>query len=424
MNSPKFVLGVTGSIAAYKALDLVRRLKEGGAQVAVVMTRASQELIQPLSFEAVSGNRVYADMFSKQRPAGDGPWRMEHIDLAQTADLVLVAPASANILGKVAAGIADDLLSTVIMATTAPVLFAPAMNDRMWANTVVQGNVARLKALGYRFVSPEAGALACGTIGPGRLAAVEKIVAAAREITGTARPQVLAGRVVLVSTGRTEEAIDPVRVVTNRSSGRMGFALATAARAAGARVILVCGKTSLPAPGDVETIPVTTTQEMLDALAERLPEADLLFMAAAPADFRPKTAARHKLKARALSLELERTPDILTELGKVRHHARLVGFALETDDLLTHAAVKLARKKLDLIVANPAATLDGAEIEATVLSKDGSRRAFPQQSKADFAAALVELAAKSIERRASSVERVAARRRTAHREQRKDRTNG
>lgn len=412
------MLGVTGSIAAYKALELIRRLKQRGAQVSVVMTRSAQELVTPLSFESVSGNRVYTDLWSKQRVpvarrrADAGVRKMEHIDLAQSANLLLVAPASANVLGKVASGIADDLLTTVIMATRAPVVFAPAMNDRMWTNPIVQRNAARLKELGYHIVEPESGSLACGTEGPGRLAEVETICdTAMRMVKGGSQNSELAGRSVIVALGRTEEELDPVRVITNRSSGRMGIALAQAARQAGAEVTIVAGKTSVPVPKGFKPVQVTSTEEMLAALKRRLPRADILFMVAAPADFRPKARSRDKRKDQSLVLELERTPDILTELGKVRHRAKLIGFSLESRDLLANARGKLAKKRLDMIVANPVETLDSAQVKAVLIRRpttaDGERKAvsglrfavkrLPEMSKSEFAARLVAEVARTLD---------------------------
>jgi phosphopantothenoylcysteine decarboxylase/phosphopantothenate--cysteine ligase len=389
-HAPRIVLGVTGSIAAYKALEIVRRLKQRGAQVSVVMTRSAQELVTSLSFESVSGNRVYTDMWDKRRdPPGNaecrmqnaeyrlqnrkrrredaGVRKMEHIDLAQSANLLLVAPASADVLGKVASGIADDLLTTVIMATRAPVVFAPAMNNQMWTNPIVQRNVARLKELGYGLIEPESGSLACGTEGPGRLADVETICDTAMRTVEGKPPTALAGKTVVVALGRTEEEIDPVRVITNRSSGRMGIAIARAAKLAGARVKVVAGKTSVPIPDGFDPVRVTSTEEMLAELKCLLPDADILFMVAAPADFRPKARSRDKRKDRSLVLELERTPDILTELGKVRHHARFVGFSLESRDLLVNSRAKLVQKKLDMIVANPVETLDSAQVKAVLI---------------------------------------------------------
>jgi phosphopantothenoylcysteine decarboxylase/phosphopantothenate--cysteine ligase len=386
---------VTGSIAVYKALELVRRLRERGAQVSVVMTRSAQKLVTALSFESVSGNRAYTDMWSEQRPSSTGPWQMEHIDLAQTADLVLIAPATANILGKVAAGIADDLLSTVVMATRAPVLFAPAMNNQMWANPVVQRNVMRLRESGYRFVEPESGALACGTEGPGRLAEVETVCDVAwRLLSCGSGPQMpdLTGRTVVVTTGRTEEELDPVRVITNRSSGRMGIAIARAARLAGAQVKLIAGKTSVAVPAGFDAVRVTSTEEMLAALRRAMPTADVLVMAAAPADFRPGVRSRVKRKDRSIRLELERTPDMLAELGQasgVRGRPVMVGFSLESRNLIRNSRAKLEKKNLDLIVANPVQTVDDDCVRATLIYPGGRLKRLPNMSKSDFATRLM-----------------------------------
>ena len=400
-HRPHVVLGVTGSIAVYKSLELCRRLRAGqgrtgpgGARISVVMTDAAQKLVTPLAFETVAREPVNTDMWCRRSNIEDVEGKqIEHIDLAQSADLLLIAPATANIIGKVAGGIADDLLSTVIMATRAPVFFAPAMNDRMWANPVVQQNVARLKELGYAFVEPESGSLACGDEGPGRLASVETICEAVWDRLDGGR--VLTGKHVVVSAGRTEEEIDPVRVLTNRSSGRMGFALAEAARRAGAKVTLVLGKTSAPAPTGIEVVPVTPTREMLDALAKLIAEADILFMAAAPSDFRPEAATQDKRKDAALTLQLVRTPDILTELADMNHHAYTVGFSVETRDALAAARRKLRAKGLDLIVSNPTGTMHSDSVEATLVFKDGKTRRLERQSKSDFATLLIrEVAAR------------------------------
>jgi phosphopantothenoylcysteine decarboxylase/phosphopantothenate--cysteine ligase len=338
---------------------------------------------------------------------------MEHIDLAQSASLLLVAPASANVLGKVSSGIADDLLTTVIMATRAPVVFAPAMNDRMWTNPVVQRNVARLRELGCGLIEPESGSLACGTEGPGRLADVETICDTAMRMMEGRPPAALAGKAVIVALGRTEEELDPVRVITNRSSGRMGIAIARAARQAGAEVTVIAGKTSVPVPDWLNPVRVTSTGQMLAELKRRVPDADILFMVAAPADFRPKARSRDKRKDRSIVLELERTPDILTELGKLRHHAKLVGFSLESRDLLANSRAKFVQKKLDMIVANPVETLDRERVKAVIIrrpqecgtgptgptSRTFPRKAasgvrfavkrLPEMSKPDFAARLM-----------------------------------
>jgi phosphopantothenoylcysteine decarboxylase/phosphopantothenate--cysteine ligase len=283
------------------------------------------------------------------------------------------------------------------------------MNNQMWTNAVVQRNVARLKELGYELVEPESGSLACGTEGPGRLAEVETIcdtaIRIAEGLPPTAYrlpPTALASRTVLVALGRTEEEIDPVRVITNRSSGRMGIAIAQAARLAGAKVKVVSGKTSVPVPDGLDPVRVTSTEEMLSELKRLLPEADILFMAAAPADFRPKTRSRNKRKDRSIVLELERTPDILTELSKIRHHARLVGFSLESRNLLVNSRAKLVQKKLDMIVANPVATLDSAEVKAVLIRRTAAGRRttvvrLPEMNKSEFADRLVAEVARALD---------------------------
>lgn len=395
---PHLVIGVTGSIAAYKALEIIRRLREKDVRVSVVMTAAAQELIRPLSFETVAGSPVYTGMFGSSRTSG----RIEHIDLAQSADLILIAPATANIIGKIASGIADDLLSTVVMATDAPVLIAPAMNERMWRNPIVQRNVSTLKGLGYRLVEPASGALACGRSGAGRLASVEEICQAVWELLdrrGAEQRNLLAGRRIIVTAGRTEEALDPVRVLTNRSSGRMGLAIAQAAGTWGAEVTLVAGRLQVPIPAGLKTVWVTTTEEMLAAVQQLLPTADALIMAAAPADYRPAAFSPRKLKASGLVLKLKRTPDILVELRQLRHHAVLVGFALESEQLLRNARAKLQQKGLDLIVANPVATIDAEEITAQLIFRDGRVATLSRMSKTEFARQLMAETARLIAQR-------------------------
>jgi phosphopantothenoylcysteine decarboxylase/phosphopantothenate--cysteine ligase len=347
----KIALGVSGGIAAYKAAELVRLLQDRGLRVQVIMTRAAQEFVRPLTFAALSGEKVITDLFGAGASEPNIDSAVEHIAVAQAIDALVVAPATADILAKFAQGIADDFLTTLLLATTAPVIVAPAMNVNMWENAATQNNVATLKARGVRVVEPDAGYLACGMTGPGRLAANETIVAAVLEALGA--QQDLAAETVLITVGPTREAIDPVRFIGNRSSGRMGYALAEAALRRGARVILVTGPTALKPPAAAEVVPVETAAEMREAVLARLPQSSIVIKAAAVADYRPKQTSAQKIKRRgALSLELEPTPDILAEVVARRTRQVVVGFAAETENVLENARRKLAAKAVDAIVLN------------------------------------------------------------------------
>ena len=341
----KIVLGVTGGIAAYKSADLTRRLQDAGAEVRVVMTAAATQFVGPLTFQALSGNPVHLDLLD---PAAEAA--MGHIELARWADLVLVAPASADFMARLAHGLADDLLTTLCLATDAPIVLAPAMNRLMWQNPATRDNVALLTRRGVRLLGPGSGGQACGEVGEGRMLEPLEIVQALSEPQD--RP--LAGQVVLVTAGPTREAIDPVRFIGNRSSGRMGFAVAAAARAAGAQVVLVAGPSSLSTPAGVERIDVTSAAEMYRAVMQQVERADIFIGAAAVADYRPSQIAPSKIKKNAdgLTLTLERTEDILQSVAALPSPPFTVGFAAETDDLAAHARDKLARKKLDMIAAN------------------------------------------------------------------------
>lgn len=347
----KVALGVCGGIAAYKAAELVRLLQDRGVRVQVVMTSAAQEFVRPLTFAALSGEKVITDLFSSGAEAAKLDAAVEHIAVAQSIDALLVAPATADALAKFANGLADDFLSTLFLATTAPVVVAPAMNVNMWEHPATQANLKKLRERGVRVVEPEAGYLACGMLGPGRLAANETIVAATLEALGAA--QDLAGETVLITAGPTREPVDPVRYLGNRSSGKMGYALAEAALRRGARVILVSGPTHLQPPGAAETVPVETAAQMREAVLARFLEASVVIKAAAVADYRPKEAAGRKIKRREkLVLELEPTADILAELGAKKTTQVLVGFAAETEDALANAKKKLEAKAADAIVVN------------------------------------------------------------------------
>jgi phosphopantothenoylcysteine decarboxylase/phosphopantothenate--cysteine ligase len=346
LKGKKIVLGVTGGIAAYKAAELVRELVRSGAEVFVVMTRGAQEFITPLTLQTLSGNKVATELFSLVEESEIG-----HISLADRADILVIVPATANIIGKIAGGIADDLLSTVVMATQAPVLLAPAMNVHMWENSITQENIQNLRAHGYHFIDPEAGELACGYEGKGRLAELPAIV---EEVQTLLSPKDYSGETLLVTAGPTEEPIDPVRFLSNRSSGKMGFAVSRAARRRGAQVTLVSGPTALIPPLHVRFIPVRTAAQMREAVLENLQAASILVMAAAVSDFRPLGTREEKIKKSKanLNLPLEINPDILYEAGQQKGTRLLIGFAAETHDLLQNARQKLAEKNLDLIVAN------------------------------------------------------------------------
>jgi len=347
----KVALGVSGGIAAYKAAEIVRLLQDRGIRVQVIMTQAAQEFVRPLTFAALSGEKVITDMFSAGTEQPNIDSAVEHIAIAQSIDALLVAPATADILAKFAQGMATDFLTTLYLATTAPVLVAPAMNVNMWSNEATQANVAALKARGVRVVEPDSGYLACGMTGPGRLAANDAIVAAALEALGAS--QDLAGQTVLITAGPTREKIDPVRYLTNRSSGRMGYALAEAALRRGARVLLVSGPTSLTPPSAAELTRVESAEDMRQAVLKLLPEASIVIKTAAVSDYRPKATAEHKIKRTGpLTLELEPTADILSELSQHKKSQIIVGFAAETQNALENARKKLSSKSLDAIVVN------------------------------------------------------------------------
>ncbi len=341
----RILLGVSGGIAAYKAAELARRLVSSGAQVKVVMTQAAQEFVAPLTFQALTGEKVAAAMF------GPGSEPLEHVALGQQVAAIVLAPATANLLGKMAAGIGDDLLTTILLAANKPILVCPAMNCEMWAHAAVQENVARLRARGLTVLPPEAGELACGATGYGRLPEVETILEALARLVS---PQDLAGRKILVTAGPTHEDLDPVRFLTNRSSGKQGYALARVAWRRGGEVCLISGPTLLPVPYGVERVEVRSAREMLNAVLDRFPQADALLMAAAVGDYHPTSCAGHKMKRGApeLTVHLTQNPDILKEVARLKKQQVVVGFAAETRDLEAAARRKLEDKGLDLIVAN------------------------------------------------------------------------
>ncbi|MGA7574483.1 MAG: bifunctional phosphopantothenoylcysteine decarboxylase/phosphopantothenate--cysteine ligase CoaBC [Terriglobales bacterium] len=347
----KIALGVSGGIAAYKAAEIVRLLQDRGIRVQVVMTRAAQEFVRPLTFAALSGEKVITDLFGSDESQANVESAIEHIAIAQAIDALVVVPATADVLARFAQGIANDFLSTLYLATTAPVVLAPAMNVNMWNHVATQANLEILRKRGVRIVEPGSGYLACGMTGAGRLAENEAIVAAVMETLGAL--QDLAGETVLVTAGPTREKIDPVRYLTNRSSGRMGYAIAEAALRRGARVLLVSGPVAIASPGAAELTQVETAEEMLAAVLKLLPESTVVIKTAAVADFRPKSAAEQKIKRKgAMTLDLEPTADILAEVTRRKTTQVVVGFAAETENVLENARQKLASKSLDAIVVN------------------------------------------------------------------------
>jgi phosphopantothenoylcysteine decarboxylase / phosphopantothenate---cysteine ligase len=382
---------VTGGIAAYKAPELVRRLVERGCEVQVVMTRGAREFVGPLTFQAVSGRRVRDDLWDSDAEAAMG-----HIELARWADVVVVAPASANFMGTLAAGLGGDLLSTVCLATTAPIVLAPAMNQAMWANAAVQANRSVLASRGVRFLGPGTGDQACGETGPGRMLEPNDIAAALLDLPLTLRLQSLAGLKVVVTAGPTREPIDPVRYITNRSSGKMGFAVAAAAREAGANVVLVSGPVALSTPANVRRIDVETAEQMYQRVHEEIADADIFIGCAAVADYRPQTASLQKIKRSAAEMELAlvRSPDTLASVASLAKPPFTVGFAAETNDVAAHAREKLEKKRIDMIAANrvgPDCGFDRETNTLTVYWPGGGEAALGDGSKPVLARRLVEL---------------------------------
>ena len=391
----RITLGVTGGVAAYKSAELVRLLQTEGHTVQVVMTRAAREFITPLTFAALSGQKVITDLFTS-RESGDANLEsaIEHIAVAQRTELLLVAPATADTLAKFARGLADDFLSTLYLASTAPVVLAPAMNVNMWQHPATQENLALLRKRGVRIVEPGEGYLACGMTGPGRLAAQEEILKAVREVVEA--QQDLAGETVLVTAGPTCEDLDPVRFISNRSSGKMGYSVAEAAARRGAKVILISGPTALETPEGVERIDVRTAEEMLRAVQARFSPASIAIFAAAVADYRPAEPATTKIKRtkEPLTIRLEPNPDILATLAKEKGDRLVVGFAAETDQVAENARKKLTQKNADLIVANDVAA-EGAGFDVdtnivTIFSRDSRDLPLPRMTKAEVAQRILD----------------------------------
>jgi phosphopantothenoylcysteine decarboxylase / phosphopantothenate---cysteine ligase len=413
------VVGVSGGIAAYKACELVRWLMQQGASVIVAMTPAATEFVTPLTFQALSGNPVVLDLWGNQRPGFSLPpgassrvgGRVEHVDVAEAADCLVIAPATADLMARLVHGEAPDALTAIALACPAPLVICPAMDLEMWRQPATQANVKTLKARGAILVGPESGALASGLSGPGRLAAIETIGEVVSR--AVARRASMKGVRVLIGAGRTEEPLDPVRVLTNRSSGRMGFALAEAARDRGASVTVVAGATSVEAPVGVTIVPVTTAAEMEQAMRAHAAKADLVLMAAAVADYRPARAAAQKMKRGAAprTIELVPNPDILAGIAAKRRPGQvLVGFALETTRGLANARAKLRAKGLDLIVLNSPLAGIGGDTNKVTLVEGASRRALPVLPKREVAEHILERAQELRAKREKPKARRAARR--------------
>jgi len=403
----KIALGVSGGIAAYKAPELVRLLQDRGIRVQVVMTRAAQEFVRPLTFAALSGEKVITDLFGAGAEDPNIDSAVEHIAVAQSIDALVVAPATADVIARLAHGEANDFLTTLFLATTAPKVVAPAMNVNMLENAATQANLQALRALGVRIVEPDAGYLACGMVGPGRLAANETILAATLEALGAT--QDLAGETVLVTAGPTREPVDPVRYLGNRSSGKMGYAVAEAAVRRGAKVILVSGPTALKPPANVELVPVQTARQMLEAVLFALDRASVVIKAAAVADFTVRNPADQKIKRKGpITLELEPTTDILAEVGARKGNRIVVGFAAETHDTLENARQKLESKSLDAIVLNdvsrPGIGFDSERNAVTILTHSGTQNV-PENSKWEVAHRVLDTVVKIKAERAAEIHR-------------------
>lgn len=402
----KVALGVTGGIAAYKAAEIIRLLQDHGIRVQVIMTRAAQEFVRPLTFAALSGEKVITGMFAAgEEQAANIDSAIEHIAVAQSIDALLVAPATADSLAHFAQGIANDFLTTLYLATTAPVIVAPAMNVNMWNHPATQANLQILRQRGVKIVEPASGYLACGMTGSGRLAANEIIVAATLEALGGA--QDLAGETILITAGPTREKIDPARYLTNRSSGRMGYAVAEAALRRGARVLLVSGPTALTPPASVEFTRVESAEQMRDAVLNLLPQASIVIKTAAVSDYRAKTPSRQKIKRKGpLAIELEPTSDILKEIAARKNGQIVIGFAAETENVLENARQKLTAKQLDAIVVNDVSRegigFDSDRNAVTIIAHDEVVEV-PETTKREVAQRVLDQVVRIRERRKSSV---------------------
>lgn len=385
------VIGVSGGIAVYKACDIVSRLKKLNANVHVIMTKSAAEFVTPLTFQSLSQNYVVSDMFEEPKT-----WDVEHISLAKKADVFLIAPATANVIGKISNGIADDMLTTTVMATTGKVLIAPAMNTNMYRNPILQRNINILRELGYNFVDPESGRLACGDVGEGKLASPEKIVDAVVDLLNDTKKDLL-GKKILITAGPTVESIDPVRYLTNRSTGKMGYAIAKMAASRGADVTLVSGPTNIAPPTNIKKlVKVQSAKDMYNAIIDNFDENQVIIKSAAVADYKPKTYSNKKIKKSNddLIIELDRNKDIAYELGKIKKDKILVGFAAETNDLIENAKGKINKKNLDFIVANDL-TESGAGFGTDtnivkIIDKNGNIANYPQMKKEEVADVILD----------------------------------
>lgn len=390
LKNKTVVIGVSGGIAVYKALDVISRLRKLGVNVHVIMTKSATEFVTPLSFQSLSQNYVVCDMFEEPKT-----WDVEHISLAKKADVFLVAPATANVIGKIANGIADDMLTTTIMATKGKVLIAPAMNTNMYENPIVQKNISTLKELGYNFVEPESGRLACGDIGRGKLATPETIVDDVVNLL--TQSQDLKGKKIIVTAGPTIESIDPMRYITNRSTGKMGYSIANEAIKRGADVTLISGPTNLTPPQNLKKlVKIESAQDMYDAVINNLDENDVIIKSAAVADYKPKNYSNKKIKKSDddLVIELDRNKDIAYEIGKIKNNKILVGFAAETNNLLENATNKIKKKNLDFIVANDL-TKEGAGFGVDtnivkIIDKEGNITDYPKMKKEEVANVILD----------------------------------
>ena len=379
------VIGVSGGIAVYKTLDVVSRLRKLGVNVNVIMTKSATEFVTPLSFQSLSQNYVVCDMFEDPKT-----WDVEHISLAKRADVFLIAPATANVIGKIANGIADDMLTTTVMATKAKVLIAPAMNTNMYENPILQRNINTLKELGYNFVEPESGRLACGDTGKGKLASPETIVDEVVKLLS--KGQDLKGKSIIVTAGPTVESIDPMRYITNRSTGKMGYSIAKEAIERGADVTLITGPTNLTPPQNLKKlVKIESAKDMYEAVLENLDENDVVIKSAAVADYKPKKYSNKKIKKSDddLVIELDRNKDIAQEIGKIKNNKILVGFAAETNDLIENASLKIKKKNIDFIVANDL-TKEGAGFGVDtnivkIIDKEGNITEYPKMKKEEVA---------------------------------------
>jgi len=392
LSNKHILLGVSGSIAAYKSAELVRRLKDAGADVRVVLTAGGAEFVTPLTFQALSGNPVHTELLDTEAEAAMG-----HIELARWADAVVIAPASANFIARLAQGRADDLLSAICLATASPVAIAPAMNQQMWVNPATQENLHQLSGRGVLQFGPGEGDQACGEVGPGRMLEAEQLTQRTAHLFETGS---LTGRTVLITAGPTQEAIDPVRYLSNRSSGKMGYAIAQAAAEAGAKVILISGPSTLTTPPRVERIDVRSAQQMFDAVMQQVTDSDVFISTAAVADYRPVHVAEQKIKKAkdTLTLELQRNPDILAEVTALKSDTFTVGFAAETENLEQHAREKLERKNLDMIAANLVGentAFESDENALLVLTATDTQQ-LPATNKTKLGRQLIELIAKKI----------------------------